>query len=86
MFKNRCQDNIPNAHITNANIPNVIIPNAFSYFCSLIRLPISSRYYKHVLTYLMAVAMPQQPVGLQMKLSQPNMGLDYPLECVKTYI
>ena len=25
-------------------------------------------------------------VGLDMKLSQPNMGLDYPFEYVKTYI
>ena len=25
------------------------------------------------------MAMPQRPVGLDMKLSQPNMGLNYPL-------
>ena len=30
--------------------------------------------------------MPQRPMGLDMKLSQPNMGLDYPLEHAKTYI
>ena len=27
--------------------------------------------------------MPQRPVGLDMKLSQPNMGLDYPLSLLK---
>ena len=31
------------------------------------------------LLYLMAMAMPQRPVGLDMKLSQANMGLNYPL-------
>ena len=28
--------------------------------------------------------MPQRPVGLDMKLSQPNLGLIYPLNCDKT--
>ena len=32
----------------------------------------------------MAMAMPQLPVGLDMKLSQPNMGLYYPL--VKSFV
>ena len=31
-----------------------------------------------------AMAMPQRPVGLDMKLSQPNVGLIYPLKYDKT--
>ena len=31
-----------------------------------------------------AMAMPQRPVGLDMKLSQPNVGLIYPLNYDKT--
>ena len=31
-----------------------------------------------------ATAMPQRPVGLDMKLSQPNVGLIYPLNYDKT--
>ena len=75
---------IPNVIIPIANMPNAIIPNVLWYFCSIIRQQITSRYYPYVLTYLMAMAMPQGPVGLDMKLSQPNMGLNYPL--VKSYM
>ena len=32
------------------------------------------------------LAMPQRLVGLDMKLSQPNMWLHYPLDYVKTYV
>ena len=38
------------------------------------------------LTYLMAMAITQRPVGLDMKLSQANIGLGYPLEYDKVYI
>ena len=85
----RCEDNlpnaiIPNAIVPNANIPNAIILNVVWYFRSISRLQIGIRYYPYVLTYLMTMAMPQRPVGLDMKLSQPNMGLNYPL--VKSYV
>ena len=45
-----------------------------------------SVYNVHVLMYLMAMARPQRPAGLDKKLSQTNMGLNYPLEYVKTYV
>ena len=77
---------LPHVNIPNAVIPNAIIPNAFWYFRSMIRLQISRRYYQEVLTHLMAMAMSQWPVGLHMKLSQLNMGLNYPLDYVKAYV
>ena len=30
--------------------------------------------------------MPDRPVGIDMKLLQPNMGLNYPLDYVKTRV
>ena len=39
-----------------------------------------------VLLYLLTKTMPQLPVRLDVNLLQPNMRLNYPIECFKTYI